>query len=122
MPFRLSELILAAIGMYGVLAYGVAERRFDLGVRIALGARPGALSRRVLGEGLILAGTGALLGVAGALTFSGVIQSLLFDVEPSDPLTIAAVVGVSLLAAAVASWWPARRALRIDPVEVLKSN
>lgn len=115
-------LVLAVIGVYGVLAFGVAQRRFDLGVRIALGARPAALSLRVLGEGLALAGIGAVLGVAGALALSGLIRGLLFGVEPGDPATIAAVVVVSLLAAASASLLPALRTTRIDPVEVLKSD
>jgi hypothetical protein len=112
-------LLLAAVGVYGVLAYGVAQRHFDLGVRIALGARPASLARRVLGEGVLLAGVGALLGCVGAVVLSGLISGLLYDVAPGDPLTIGAVVAVILVAAAAASWWPARRVLRIDPVEVL---
>ncbi len=113
-------LVLAAVGVYGVLAYGVAQRRFDLGVRIALGARPAELSRRVLGEGLALAGIGAALGMAGALALSGLIRGLLFGVHPGDPLTLGAVVGVILVAAAAASWWPARRVTRIDPMAALR--
>lgn len=115
-------LLLAAIGIYGVLAFAVTQRRFDLGVRIALGAAPGALSRRVLGEGLALAGIGAALGVGGALALSGLIRGLLFDVEPADPLTLGTVVGVSLVAAATAAWWPARRVRRIDPVVALRTE
>ena len=114
-------LVLAAVGVYGVLAYGVAQRRFDLAVRIALGARPISISCGVLGEGLVLAGVGAAVGVAVALALSGLVRSLLYGVEPGDPLTIGAVVLVSLGAAVIASWWPARRATRIDPVEVLKA-
>lgn len=115
-------LLLAAIGIYGVLAYGVVQRRFELAVRLALGARPASLSRRVLKEGLGLAALGAALGVAGALALSGLVRGLLYGVEPTDPLTVAAVVVVSLGVAALACWWPARRATRIDPVEVLKAN
>src|SRR5690606_231391 len=89
-------LVLAAVGVYGVLAHGIAQRRFDLAVRIALGARPASLSRGVLGEGLLLAGIGAALGVAAAFALSGLVRSLLYGVEPSDPLTIGTVVLVSL--------------------------
>src|SRR5690606_24351007 len=84
-------LALAAVGVYGVLAYGIAQRRFDLAVRIALGARPASLSRGVLGEGLLLAGVGAALGAGAALTLSGPVRGLLYGVEPSDPLTIGTV-------------------------------
>lgn len=115
-------LLLAVVGVYGVLAFSVAQRRFDLGVRIALGAEPAALSRRVLGEGLGLAGLGVGLGLAGALALSGLIHGLLFDVEPGDPLTYGVVTAVSLLAAAAASWWPARRVGRIDPVAALEAE
>jgi putative ABC transport system permease protein len=114
-------LLLAAVGVYGVLAYGVAQRHFDLGVRIALGARPAQLAGRVLGEGVALAGVGAALGCLGAVALSGLTGKLLFGVAPGDPLTIALVVAVILAAAAAASWWPARRVLRIDPVQSLRS-
>jgi putative ABC transport system permease protein len=115
-------LLLAAIGIHGVLAFTVAQRRHDLGIRIALGARPEALARGVLGEGLALAAVGVGLGIAGAVAISGLVRSLLFGVEPTDPVTITAVVIVSLTTSALASYWPARRATRVDPAEVLKAE
>jgi predicted permease len=115
-------LVLASIGIYGVLASGVVQRRHEFGIRLALGARPELLSRTVLREGLILAGAGSAVGVAGALALSGLVRALLFGVVPTDPGTIAAVVAVGLVAAAVASYLPARRATRIDPAEVLRAE
>jgi predicted permease len=115
-------LLLAAIGIYGVLAAGVVQRRRELGIRIALGAPLGRVSWEVLREGFLLAGVGAMAGTAAALALSKLIQGLLYDVAPTDLTTIAVVVLVSMTTAAVACYWPARRATRIDPVEVLKAE
>lgn len=98
----------------------MVQRRFELAVRIALGADARSLSRGVLAEGLALARLGAALGTAGAMGLSELIRGLLFGVEPTDLATTSAVIATSLLAAAVASYWPARRTTRIDPVEVLR--
>lgn len=115
-------LLLAAVGIHGVLAYDVAQRRHELGIRIALGARPDRLARRVVGEGLALAATGAAIGVASPLALVGLIRGLLFGVEPADPMTIAGVVVVTLAAAAIACAWPALHTLRVDPAEELKAE
>lgn len=115
-------LLLAAIGIHGVLAFAVARRQRDLGIRIALGARPAVLARSVLGEGLALAAVGVGLGVAGALALSGLIRGLLYGVEPTDPVTIAVVVAVSLIVAALATYLPARRATKVDPMVALRAE
>ncbi|MDX1393321.1 MAG: ABC transporter permease [Gemmatimonadota bacterium] len=112
-------IALSTVGIYGVLAYGVAQRRYELAVRIAVGATPPELSRKVLLEGLGLAAAGSTVGVAIALAFSGAIRTLLYGVSPTDPVTIGIVVLGSLAVAAFACWWPARRAGRIDPVRML---
>ena len=113
-------LVLAAIGTYGVLAYMVAERRREVGIRLALGAE----RRRVLGQvmryGLTLAGCGLVIGVAAALGVNRLVASLLFGVEPTDPATLLAVFAMLTLVAAVACWLPAWRASRLDPNVVLR--
>ncbi len=115
-------LVLAAIGIHGVLAFAVTQRQRELGIRIALGARTEALAKRVIGEGLALAVIGIVLGITGALALSRLVRSLLYDVEPSDPLTIVAIAIITILAAALASYRPAMRAARVDPVEVLRAD
>lgn len=113
-------LLMAALGVYGVLAYEVAQRRYELGVRVALGADPAALARRVLGGGVALASAGAALGVLGGLALSRLVSGLLYGVEPGDPISLVLVVTTTLAAATAASWLPARRTMRIDPAAVLK--
>lgn len=115
-------LLLAAVGIYGVLAFGVVQRRRELGIRIALGAPLARVSGRVMREGLLLATVGAAIGTAGALSLSRLIRSLLYGIAPTDPSTIAAVLFVSLAAAAAACYLPARRATLVDPVEVLRTE
>lgn len=115
-------LVLAGIGIHGVLAFAVAQRQRELGIRIALGAHTGTLAKHVIGEGLALAAFGVVLGIMGALALSRLVRSLLFDVEPTDPLTITVIAVLALFAAALASYRPARRAMRVDPVEVLRAE
>jgi ABC-type antimicrobial peptide transport system permease subunit len=115
-------LVLSAVGLYGVVAYLVAQRRREIGVRIALGARVGQVSRLVVLESLRLAGAGVVIGLAGALVVTHVLRSMLYEVSPTDPLVLALVCGMLLLVATVASWAPARRAARLDPVEALRSE
>lgn len=115
-------LVLAAVGLYGVLAYGVAQRRFELAVRVALGARPASLSRAVLREGVALAIVGVALGLVGAYALSGLVRNLLYGVEPTDPVAVTTVVLVTVIVAVVACWWPARRAMRVDPLTILKAD
>jgi predicted permease len=115
-------LVLAGLGLYSVLAYTVAQRTRELGVRIALGATVGNVSRLVLRQGLSVAAVGIVLGLALALAAGKVLASVLYGVSPRDPLVLAGAAGVLLAAAALASWLPARRAARVDPVMALRSE
>ena len=113
-------LLLAALGIYAVLAFSVAQRTQEIGVRVALGAQPRDILRAILKQGLSLAGLGVGLGVAGALALSQVLASLLFGVSATDPLTLSGAVLVLLLVAAAACYIPARRAMRVDPIVALR--
>ncbi len=112
-------LLLAAIGTYGVLSYMVAERRREIGIRMALGADQGSVLAQVMKQGLVLTTVGVIVGLAGAFALNRLIASLLYGVQPTDPTTIVAVVATITLVAAVACWIPAWRASRLDPNVVL---
>jgi putative ABC transport system permease protein len=118
--YSLLALSLSALGLYGVVAYAVASRTHEIGVRIALGARRRDVLSLVLARGLRLAGAGVLAGVVGALALGRVLTTILYDVSPSDPATLAVVAGVLIVTAALASYVPARRAARIDPIRALR--
>jgi ABC-type antimicrobial peptide transport system permease subunit len=120
--FAAMGLVLAAAGLYGVLSYLVAQRRREIGIRLALGARPAAVGRLILGNGLKLTVAGLVLGTGAALALVRVMQSLLYDVEPSDPISVSAVLVMLLATALAASWLPARRAMRVDPVSLLRED
>jgi putative ABC transport system permease protein len=113
-------LVLAVVGVYGVMSYAVAQRARELGVRAALGARPSDLVRLVVKDAGVLSVAGVLLGLFGAWALTGLTQTLLFQVSPRDPTTFAATALVLAAAALIASWLPARRAGRADPIGVLK--
>ncbi|HXJ93216.1 MAG TPA: FtsX-like permease family protein, partial [Terriglobia bacterium] len=113
-------LLLAAVGIYGVIAYSVAQRTHELGIRIALGAGRPDLLRMVLGEGLRIALVGVVVGLAGAWALSRFVSSLLYGVRPNDPLTFAAVPLVLILVALLACYIPARRATQVDPMVALR--
>jgi predicted permease len=115
-------LALAVIGIYGVIAYVVSQRVREIGIRSALGARPRELQRMFLRQGFVLTGVGIVVGVVAAVALGRWMSSLLFGVGPLDPVTYAAAVGITLLAAALASYVPARRAAAIDPIETLKAE
>jgi predicted permease len=115
-------LLLAAIGTYGVLSYMVAERRREIGIRMALGADRSRVLAQIMKQGLLLTGIGVVAGVAGAVGLNRLIGSLLFRVQPTDPATVTVVVGTILFVAAVASWLPAWRASRLDPSVVLRND
>jgi hypothetical protein len=112
-------LLLAAVGIYGVLAYLVAQRRKEIGIRIALGSSRAAVVHLVLREGLVLVLLGLVVGVAGAAALRRTVESVLFGVEPTNPLVLAAAVAVLAGAGLLASLLPARRAAGIDPIVAL---
>ena len=115
-------LVLAAVGVYGIIAYSVSQRTHELGIRMALGAEPGRVSAMVVRQGAVLAATGLVLGIAASLVASRVLASLLSGVTPTDPLTYAAVALLLATVALLASYIPARRAARVDPVIALRSE
>jgi predicted permease len=118
--FGMLGLTLGALGIFGVLAYAVNQRRQEIGVRMALGATPRSVLSLIVGRGMLLAVGGVAVGVLGAMWLTRSMQSVLYDIQPSDPVTFVQVMGVLLAAAFVASWLPARRALAIDPVTALR--
>jgi ABC-type antimicrobial peptide transport system permease subunit len=118
--FSCLALLLAAIGTYGVLAFMMAERRRDMGIRLALGAKPGRVLRQVMMQGLTPVGVGIATGLAAALGLSRLLSSLLFGVEPGDAMTLAIAIPTVVGTASLACWLPAWRASRLDPNEVLR--
>ncbi len=115
-------VLLAVIGVYGVLSYAVGQRRHEIGVRMALGARPQDVSRMVLRQGLSLTSLGLTIGLAVTLVVTRLLSSLLYRVEPTDPATFAEITVGLMAVAALASWLPARRAARVDPARSLKQE
>ena|SRR5205807_7261445 len=113
-------LLLAAIGLYGVIAYTISQRTREIGVRMALGATRSNVLGLVLRQGMLLAVIGVALGLVGALGMTRVLTNLLYGVKPTDPVTFVAVSLVLLLVSLAACWLPARRAARVDPVEALR--
>jgi putative ABC transport system permease protein len=111
---------LAAIGLFGVMAYLVSERTREIGVRLALGATRGEVFRQILGRGLALAGVGAAIGVGAAMGLSQVMETLLFSVSRRDPVTFTVVPVALVIVAGLACYLPARRAMRVDPVVALR--
>jgi putative ABC transport system permease protein len=120
--FAALALLLSSIGIYGVIAYSVAQRTHEIGVRMALGAARPDVLRLVLVEGVTTAIAGVALGVASALALGRVMASLLIEVTPRDPLTFGASAGLLLLVAILASYVPARRAARVEPVTALRAE
>jgi ABC-type antimicrobial peptide transport system permease subunit len=115
-------LLLAAIGIYAVISYAVSQRTREIGIRLALGAQQGALQLLFVRHGLLWGGLGAALGLAAAAGLSRLMGSILFAVSPVDPLTYGVVAAGLLGATAVASYVPARRVARVDPVEALRAE
>ena len=114
--------LLAVVGIYAVISYTVAQRTREIGIRMALGAQQGELKRMFVGRGLFWSGIGAAAGLTAAATLSRLMSTLLFEISPVDPFTYT-VVGVGILAAAaVASYLPARRVTRVDPIDALRAE
>ena len=120
--FAALALLLAAVGTYGVMSYAVSQRGRELGIRMAMGAEASKVQALVLGQGLKTAALGLAVGIAGAWGLTGVVESMLFDVDARDPITFVAGPVVLTLVALVATWLPARRATRLDPVTVLREE
>jgi predicted permease len=120
--FAGAAMLIAAIGLYGVISYGVAQRVREFGIRRALGAESSALVSLVLGQGVRLAGTGALLGVIGAIATTRLMRSVLYGVSPGDPLTLGGVVVTMCIVGLAASYLPARRASLADPMVSLREE
>ncbi|MDQ6831200.1 MAG: ABC transporter permease, partial [Gemmatimonadota bacterium] len=115
-------MVLSAIGIYGVISYIVGRRRGEIGIRVALGARAGQVGAMVVAQSVKLAAAGVVAGLIGSLAVTRVMRSVLFEVSPTDPLTLGGVSALMLLLAAGASYIPARRATRVNPVEALRSE
>jgi putative ABC transport system permease protein len=122
MTFAGTALILAVAGIYGVMSYTVAQRRREIGVRIALGATRGQVFRIIVGQGLATTGIGVTLGVVAALGLTRTIEHLLFAVAPTDPVTFASVIATLTAAAMLACYVPARRATNVEPLKVLREE
>jgi predicted permease len=120
--FAALALVLAAVGIYGVVSYAVAQRTREIGIRLALGATPGSVRREVQGRALTAVAAGVAAGLVAAVALSRLLASLLYDVQPTDPLTIALVVAGLAVTAYVASWAPAWRGTRIDPVLAIRAD
>jgi putative ABC transport system permease protein len=118
--FALTALLLASLGIYGVISYMVSERTHEIGVRLALGAQGTDVMGMVLSQGLRLALAGAGVGLAGALVVSHMMSSLLYGVGPTDPLTFGGVAAALTVVAIAACYIPARRAIRVDPIVALR--
>jgi ABC-type antimicrobial peptide transport system permease subunit len=118
--FGLLALALACVGIYGIMAYSVANRRNEIGIRLALGAQPGQVRGMILRESTWLAVAGIAVGVGAALPLTRLVKSMLYGIQPYDPTTITAGILVLLAVALAASWIPARRAAGVQPMEALR--
>jgi ABC-type antimicrobial peptide transport system permease subunit len=120
--FAGAALLLAALGVYGVIAYAVSQRQREIGMRLALGAAPGTIRRMMLTDGGRLAAIGLVLGVGGAIAGARLITGLLFGVEPIDLPTLVVVPVVLGIVTMIASWIPAQRAMRVDPLSAMREE
>jgi ABC-type antimicrobial peptide transport system permease subunit len=120
--FAILALVLAAVGIYGVMAFMVGQRTREIGIRIALGANPRAVVRLVLGQALALAGGGVIAGVLAAALVTRLLAGLLFEVRSTDPATYTTIALLLAATAAIAAWRPARRAASVDPISALRAD
>jgi len=114
-------MVMAAVGVFGVMSYSVTLRAREMGIRIALGAEPSEVRRMIVLSGLRQAAAGVVLGIAGAIWLTRLMDSMLYGVKPADPLTLASVSALLITVALLACYLPARRATRVDPVSVLRA-
>jgi ABC-type antimicrobial peptide transport system permease subunit len=120
--FAVLGLLLAAVGLYGVLSFQVARQTREIGVRMAIGARPQDIALQVQRYAGIWTGIGVATGLAGAFALARTIRGLLFKVSPTDPISLITAVGVLVVTAALAAWLPSHRAAKVDPVIALRSE
>jgi ABC-type lipoprotein release transport system permease subunit len=120
--FALVALVLTAAGIFGVLSQAVAQRTREIGIRMALGAQPKDVMQLVVSRGMVLAGIGATLGIGAALALVKTLRALLYGVEPTDPVSFAAVTALLLAVALLACWLPTRAAMRVHPAVALRTD
>ena len=120
--FAVVALVLAAVGIYGVISYAVSRRTHEIGVRVALGATPGTVVRLVIGQGMRVVGAGVVVGVIGALLVTRLMTNVVYGVRVTDPITYVGVATLLSVVALVASYIPARRATRIDPLVAMRTD
>ena len=120
--FAATALVLTAIGIYGVMAYSVSQRTSEIGIRIALGAGKDSIFRLIVGQAMTIVAISLVAGIAGAFAATRLLNSLLFGIGASDPVTFAAIVLLVSVVAFIAAWLPARRAMRVDPIIALRAE
>jgi ABC-type antimicrobial peptide transport system permease subunit len=120
--FAVVALLLAAIGIYGVLAYGVSQRRREIGIRMALGSSAQRIVQLVIGDGVRIVTVGLIVGLVGGAFVGRAMEKQLFNVRPSDPWVLSAVVAILAIVALTATFVPARRAAKVNPIQALSEN